>query len=323
MGTLGIDNMALLDAVSRYLGYGDDYDGTTPALSAAQKLHVDGCVKSGLRQFFFPPPINGRVHKWSFLALTTSFSSVAPYDTGTVSSSGTTVTATGASWTSRTIDTDYELVVDGVAYPIVSHTNETVVISFAPSTAFSGDTYTLIKRYHTLPSDFGYLEGELTYNDSILYGPLRITGEGELRALEQTVLQSGRPYLAAVRPKVLATSAEQRWQLVLFPYPDAVYTFRYKYSVNPDMLANTGTEYTYGGVRHAETILESCLAVAETRFDDKQDVHRSLFLERLAASVAQDQALDPDYYGLCTNNEVDDASARFLRVSVNSVFYTG
>jgi hypothetical protein len=45
-------------------------------------------------------------------------------------------------------------------------------------------------------------------------------------------------------------------------------------------------------------LLESCLAVAEGRFQDEMTVHRSNFQERLAASIAVDtRDMKPDVLG--------------------------
>ena len=40
---------------------------------------------------------------------------------------------------------------------------------------------------------------------------------------------------------------------------------------------------------HAETILESCLAIAEQRMENQSGIHSQKFVERLTASVAHDK----------------------------------
>lgn len=53
--------------VGWWLGYGrgalnDETDWTDP-----QFRDITACTKSGLRQFYFPPPTGGVVHRWSFM----------------------------------------------------------------------------------------------------------------------------------------------------------------------------------------------------------------------------------------------------------------
>ena len=57
----------------------------------------------------------------------------------------------------------------------------------------------------------------------------------------------------------------------------------------PDYLS-TPFPYAYGGAEHAETILESCLAVAELRLDDMAGPHNQQFMARLAASISRHSA---------------------------------
>ena len=58
------------------------------------------------------------------------------------------------------------------------------------------------------------------------------------------------------------------------------------------------TRVAFGGAEHSETILAACLAAAERNPDDGSNgVLKQDFMERLAASISQDQARQPDYYG--------------------------
>ena len=55
--------------------------------------------------------------------------------------------------------------------------------------------------------------------------------------------------------------------------------------------------YGLGGVPHSETLLASCLDIAELRDDDTLGTHSAKFIQRLAASVAQDRANGPTELG--------------------------
>ena len=110
--------------------------------------------------------------------------------------------------------------------------------------------------------------------------------------------QTGRPYMAALKTtEGTSGSAGQRWILLIFPTTDAAYTLSYQCFINPDYL--TGAfPYAYGGAQHAETFLEACLSVAESRKDDSFSVHKAEFAARLAASIAMDRKNKPQKLGL-------------------------
>ena len=62
-GTLQVSYSDLCDTVSRFLGYDPDN------LTDAQEDEVDAYVQSGVRNFYFPPTVNGAEvgYEWSFM----------------------------------------------------------------------------------------------------------------------------------------------------------------------------------------------------------------------------------------------------------------
>lgn len=314
MADLGVTYTQLQDAVSRHVGYGDD----ASSLDATRLAHVVDCVKSGLRQFYWPVPIDGHQHQWGFLTPVTSVTTNGSYATGTITSAGTTVTlaGTGAVWPSW-VNSDAELIVSGSTYAVASRTSDTeIVLVSAPSSAFSGDTFTLVRRVYTLPSTFGHVLGTMTYTDTSLVSSLRMVGEGMIRELEQGGYSSGRPIYFSVRPKACDGSSQQLFQLVMYPYPDSAYTFRYRYSILPNMLVDTTNEYALGGPIHAETILQSCIAVAEHRINGTRGIEFQRYTELLAASIEADRMQQPDFLGYNGDGSDDgDLMPRFLRAN--------
>lgn len=101
------------------------------------------------------------------------------------------------------------------------------------TTAAADETY-------DLPSDFAYVDGPMTIapSDYMLYQPLKIVGEHQLRQRLQSTQSTGRPVEAAVRVKSPHDSSEgTQYELLLWPTPDGVYTIQYRYRINPDILA--------------------------------------------------------------------------------------
>lgn len=151
-----------------------------------------------------------------------------------------------------------------------------------------------------LPDDFGGVEGELTYTASGQQGWYTIptSNPGDIDARYAAMpTTTGRPMYAAVRV-VRGTTASrgQRWELYVWPLADAAYTFAVPYYLNPDALT-AAAPYPPGGPAHAETYLESCLAIAEQRQNDMAGVHTLAFKDRLRASVAADRKLKPQNLG--------------------------
>lgn len=151
-----------------------------------------------------------------------------------------------------------------------------------------------------LPDDFGGIEDEITIQTtgSLTWWPIPLMGEGNVRAQFAVYpATTGRPMMAAVQPLKGTTGTQSnRCQLYVFPTADAAYTLTFQYYVNPDYLSGA-FPYAYGGPEHAETLLESCLAVAEKILDDEATVHAQAFAERLAVSTLLDQRKKPQTLG--------------------------
>jgi hypothetical protein len=63
---------------------------------------------------------------------------------------------------------------------------------------------------------------------------------------------------------------------------------------------------------HAETLLQSCLAVAEFRMNDEKGIHWTTFMERLTASIASDsEAMVPEFLGY--NEDGSDFTQQYTR----------
>ncbi len=218
--TLSITYNELQQAIGRYLGYGRLYG---PDNGTEEWADIEDCIKSGLRQFYAPPPVenSSRSHYWSFLRPVTALSLIAGI-------------------------ADYDM-----------------------------------------PDDFGGLNGVLTYPDWTASKPVMIGSESNIRTLRQIRPQTGNPTQAAIRPKQSDGTAEQVFEMIVWPTPESDIELTYRYYVLPKALSDNNP-YPYGGPAHSETILESCLSIAEQRLNDQKAIHWEKFLQRLTASVQID-----------------------------------
>lgn len=151
-----------------------------------------------------------------------------------------------------------------------------------------------------LPDECGGIDGRVYYagTDTAIPCELPHTSEGQILSRRAEVpSMTARPTMCAVRPKTRTTADRgQRFELMLWPTSDAIYTITFQFNLLPDAL--TGIRpWPLGGMAHAETILESCLAVAESRLDDTQGVHKAAFMERMAASITADRRMKPAFLG--------------------------
>lgn len=233
--SLALQYKDLKAEVGLFLGYGRGAEFSETTWSTAQTTTIDSIVRSGLRQFYWPPPeAPGRPgYDWSFL-------------------------------------------------------KPSVQLGLA-----SGATVV------TLPDDFGGFEGQIALVSSgQIPCPIPLVGEGLVRQKHAELTTEGKPQIAAVQPlKGTGTTAGQRFQLYVWPTADAAYTLAFTYYVNPEWL-DTAFPYHWGGAMHSETVLESCLAIAEQRLDDRAEVHTAKFRERLAASIQADRKLKPQVLGM-------------------------
>ena len=157
---------------------------------------------------------------------------------------------------------------------------------------------------YDLPDDFAGLEGEFTYQPTdSTWLTVQRRGIGEIsRDLQCLFGIQDKPNRCAVYPKATDGILGQRFAVSFAPVPDSTYTLTYTSNILPMALSATNP-FPLGGAAHGETILESCLAVAESRFQDEPDgTHKQAFLERLQASIAVDvRDFKAAYLGYCAD----------------------
>lgn len=161
------------------------------------------------------------------------------------------------------------------------------------STMAKGDAY-------ALPADVGGIRGNLTFSGSNLYSKVIMRGPDfieERRSVPASVA-TGVPRYAALRAIHHDETAGQRYELILYPTPDAAYSLTYRYNLIPQDLSNTGVRPA-GAAVHTETIFQSCREAAERIANQNSGgPEHVLFLKRLTASVLLDRQLTaPEFLG--------------------------
>jgi len=147
-----------------------------------------------------------------------------------------------------------------------------------------------------LPDDFAALMGPMHHAANTGYRTLVTVGVGDIINFRKNSLDSSIPEYVAISPKTTDGSTGQRWEALFYPTPDAAYVLTYQYT----RLANDLTDtypYPYGGALHRNTIIEACLAAAETRSNDAIGLHEQRYQSYLALSIKADDKTRPSNIG--------------------------
>lgn len=174
---------------------------------------------------------------------------------------------------------------------------------------------------YDLPEEFAFLDGPLTYypGSSVLYPPIRIVSEQQVRAAHQETSYSARPEMAAIRVKHDQQTGT-RWEIMFYPTPNDTYTLALRYRTNPTLLSS-GIAKPVGGMPHAQTVIESCLLSADELMGSKSDRYAK-YIELLRTSVSHDRVANaPETLGYNRDRSdgVEDRDYRDMQASVVTV----
>lgn len=328
--TLVTNHAVITASLARYMSFTSTVYGS---LQAAEKLDIDECINRGYRQFLSPPllPNQAAPHIWSFLRPVTTLVTTAPYDTGTVTIVLGVVTLAGGTF--PTWAADGVLVVDGTGYTVNTRdSGSQVTLDDLTVTAAAGSAFSLTRPDMTLSDDFQAIDGPLTYQAITARPKITIVDERMIRELRQSQLVSaGQPYYASIQPGAAptGTTVGQRWTISFYPTPDAAYRLVYRYIVQVNKIDTTTNTIPIGGLLHGETILASCLSIAEgirerdgSGRESGNKPQMEHFLQRLAGSIAMDQrASGVDYIGY--NGDPGSSIAEAARRINFNVTYMG
>jgi hypothetical protein len=319
---------------------------------ATSDAAVDRAIQRGLRQFYVPEPLPGeRVsHRWSFLKTEETLTTHAATTTATVtipSNDTDRVNFTsGSLLTTDTLSVSHlSLVNSGTTTKhLVGNVADSTTLDLAEAAGFTGTGISCTVHYngtYALPATFAGIEGTIAYDSFFGTDPQR--SDMTIEVTDITRLRDKFQYLDDRDDKPLAaaiyttgagdtsSTSGTGYRMQIYPIPDAAYRLRYQMVNEPDLL-NADTEVPLGGSLHAETILASCLSIAEqVIFPNSPHRYREAFIARLRASVELDRSAytteNLGYNGDPSDHKFTDANfKRILRrpdvsVTVNGTQY--
>jgi len=317
--------------VQRYLGW-----GRTALSSGDAKNDVDAVLLRGMRRFYAPAVLPGErsAHEWSFMQPTATIELKAPYSSSTVTVvNGVVTLPDGYEWPLYSAQYGNVFKVGGNEYTVSTRDNDnelTLTDTTADNDHAAGSTYSLTFPKYAFPDSFGSIVGTLTYQLESGERDVRIVSENYIRDLRQNTGQTNdAPQYAAIRPRsdfdgVIVKEGDvesgSRYELLVWPAPDADYTLTYKYNFLIDMLIDDDGNFPPGGALHGETIMAACLSVAEMYAPEESNRYREDYQTRLIASVALDrQANTTEYYGY--NADRSDGQV-FVKKQLTRATYT-
>jgi hypothetical protein len=323
----------LQQEIGRYL----KFNAASATWTHSQTQRITHLIKSGLRQFYSPPsvPNEHAPHEWGFLhpAATfvvwgdTTYTVTGDPDGGTTITLANTPTLystmAGKTVTFTTSGNSYTITSSGI-----NDTTDVITVTTTIAGEASDDTITVVSDGdYQLDADHGgfHQEAYFAAADNALY-PVSFTNPSEILMSRQrnvtTSSPSGYPTRAAERPDTSDNTAVHRRILMVCPTPDGIYTLHYiKMLIEGDIAS--ATNYPLGGEQHSETVLASCLAVAELQEESRAGGQREDFFRRLQASVALDRkSYSPVNFGYNGDNS-DVPDFRGGRRFLNPATYEG
>ncbi len=327
MPPLTVTLTSLREEVQRFMGYGRAT--SFGSLSTAFAGDVTSIINRGLRQFYYPPPLPGETssHQWSFLMKSDDLpipAPLTPVDTVTVT--GGTATMSGGTLPQ---DIRHSVVQFGAGGPFYDVINRNGNTNFTIS-----DTTLVISTPTTATFYYAYIDlggAEIVGTDSQIsytynYGKKalkHVNSQYIKRLSESTAVQHiGYPEYFSIEPHTWPASNDQSVQdfrIAVYPFPQVAMSLHMHAKYAPQALSNANDQ-PLGAPSHSETIVVSCLAIAEEFGDTPSSQYRELFMQRLAASVMSDRT--GMYAGnLGYNKDESDLAERPWR-RITTVTYT-
>ena len=314
---------------------------------------VGACIDSGLRQFYYPPPLQGEgnvSHNWSFLEPEFTFTIFADYSEAT----GETVTCSAHNstldYTTVTINAGSQVfrpemvgqtfvASDDVEFEIVGYVSSAAILVAGNASGKAGVYSITTNAIFRLPDEHAGFTSDISFSESDnSYYSIERTSINRILSLRQQnmgqISPSARPLYAAEVPirasdtRAFRTSGNAvrglRYELHVWPGPNGTYTMHATHNELQD--TTSMNDYPMGGMAHGETILSSCLAAAELKIEDQKGIHWLNFVERLRASVHRDRVqFTPTKFGY--NGDKSDSRGQYSRyykpATYNSVEYFG
>lgn len=280
---------------------------TEAVASSDQAADILRAIAKGLSHVY-------SAHRWSFLRPVCSFTTYAPYTTGTITVdvSGN-VTGVGTTFPSYSASAGGWLTIPSVgSYAIATYGGATTLTltGYDGAAITTGTTYTIYFDSYPMPSGVDTLEGRLTYPHGYNQpsDPLTKVSEVQVRAMLSRSDTPSRPRFYAETTKTFDPTRGSQRSITLWPTPDDSYALS-AVGVLRTVMVDSTNKYPAGADVLGEVIATACLAMAERDIDGKDETsadavqHRAL-QKALALAISQDRdRASPETLGVDRGDE--------------------
>ena len=296
MANLSLNYSNLMDDVGYLVGW-----GLSSGFSSNQEAIAGRIINDGYAHFL-------DAHQWSFLEPRATFTTTAPYSTGTVGITAGVVTLSGGvfpSWAGQG-----RLSIQGGTYEVDAYDSSSQVTLVDTSvTVGSGAAYSLERLTYDLPTDFGgWGPGPLVNETESFVGQRDVerVSEAAIRRMWDYGSHTSYPRYAAHLYKEVVDNNSNRYQqqvVEIWPPADRAYVLSYTYSRNPSGLDDTTNTIPLGGPRYHQAVRCAVMAEAEQKvLDGGNGLWMQRYFTELQRAIDYDRfARAPRTYGKMKN----------------------
>jgi len=204
---------------------------------------------------------------------------------------------------------------------------------------FLESEFTFVTDVNTMdypqPPTFGGTKGDLVHipSDNVRLSVRKVTPDKILEMRQLNISLTNYPFMYAERARHTGGTSALTWEIMVWPPPSGVYTFKGVQIINP-LAPGPGQEYPYGGPEHAQTIIAAVLAEVELKGDGTPGPYATDFLQLLETSKSMDMQMHaPETLGINTDPSTTASSSSIMRdglhyenfndVTVGGVRYSG
>lgn len=152
------------------------------------------------------------------------------------------------------------------------------------------------KWKYELPVDFSDFITEPVFDDDVLYRELRRLAPEQILKNRSVSTTTMYPTHYALAPFVYDAAIGTMYELWLDAAPDAVYSMKFYYRIDPLKPAND-SDLLVGGIKAVEAILETCLAIGEKEVEEQPGIHTAESTRLIQELIQADVADTSDYLG--------------------------
>ena len=188
---------------------------------------------------------------------------------------------------------------------------------------FPIEQITTMNGQHTyeLPQDFVSLQGSITFGADERYSDLKPITMPKWNSLRASNDYTGYPEFYVIHPEKFDKDMGTRWNLHIYPTPDASYCLQLPIQIMPLKLENDN-DLPIGGPEMSDALRVVCLAEAE---DAKEGVKEPIYKPQVSSVLNNAFALDRRRYSRSVGHlGGSDIDSRFLwrEIRFNDVTFT-